>query len=215
MTVQRVPRAVLTATVGVALLAVAGCASSPPPSAAPNETTPVVPSASASPSPSPSGWVRVPVPPQTLSPPPPVNLTLPSIGIDASVVPVGTDADGVLQVPADPWVVGWWSDGVAPGSGTGTVVLDAHLDSHQYGTGPFARATDLAIGDPATLRDDSGRDHRYAVSDVLTYQRTALPVEDLFRQTGPERVVLVTCGGTYRPEAGGWDSNIVVMLEPS
>jgi sortase (surface protein transpeptidase) len=142
-----------------------------------------------------------------------VALALPTIGIDASVVPVGTDPNGVLDVPPEPWVVGWWSDGVAPGEGTGTVVLDAHLDSHQYGTGPFARVTDLTAGDPATIRDNAGGSHQYQVSEVATYQRTALPVEDLFRQTGPERVVLVTCGGTYRPDAGGWDSNIIVILE--
>lgn len=122
--------------------------------------------------------------------------------------------NGVLDVPPEPWVVGWWSDGVAPGAGTGTVVLDAHLDSHQYGTGPFARVSDLTAGDPATIRDNAGGSHQYQVSEVATYQRTALPVEDLFRQTRPERVVLVTCGGTYRPDAGGWDSNIIVILVP-
>jgi sortase (surface protein transpeptidase) len=162
--------------------------------------------------PSPSGWPRVAVPTTTASQP--VTLALPTIGIDATVIPVGTDSEGVLEVPPEPWVVGWWSDGAAPGSGTGTVVLDAHLDSRDYGTGPFARVTDLAGGDPATIRDNEGRSHRYRVREVMTIERTALPSDDLFRQTGPARVVLVTCGGVYRPEAGGWDSNVVVVLEP-
>lgn len=144
----------------------------------------------------------------------PVRLTIPAIGVDSPVVPVGTDA-GVLQVPPEPWVVGWWVDGVGPGAGDGTVVLDAHLDSRQHGTGPFVRAGELGPGDTAALRDERGGVHQYRVIDVVTHRRDALPYEQLFAQQGPERVALVTCGGAYRRDRGGWDSNVVVLLEPA
>ncbi len=146
--------------------------------------------------------------------PAPTRLTIPAIGVDSQVIPVGTDS-GVLQVPPDPWVVGWWSDGVGPGAGYGTVVLDAHLDSRQYGTGPFVRATELVPGDVASVWDEVGGAHQYRVVDVETYRRDDLPYQELFAQQGPERAVLVTCGGTYQRERGGWDSNVVVVLEPS
>ena len=92
------------------------------------------------------------------------------------------------------------------------MVLAAHLDSKKYGVGPFARATNLAVGDRMELRDEDGTIHRYRVEAVDTFVKTALPYEDLFRQSGPERVVLVTCGGVYRAENGGWDSNVVVTF---
>jgi sortase (surface protein transpeptidase) len=142
----------------------------------------------------------------------PVGITIPAIEVDSEVVPVGTE-DGVLQVPPQPWVVGWWSDGVGPGSGGGTVVLDAHLDSREYGRGPFTRAQELDVGAGAAIRDAAGDAHDYTVTDVITYEKVELPYEELFAQDGPERVVLVTCGGSYE-RGSGWDSNVVVVLEP-
>jgi hypothetical protein len=89
------------------------------------------------------------------------------------------------------------------------------LDSRRYGTGPFAKVTRLALGDSLVMRDASGKDQRYAVARVSTYRKSALPYAELFRQSGPERVVFVTCGGTYDRNAGGWDSNVVVEFNPA
>jgi sortase (surface protein transpeptidase) len=136
-------------------------------------------------------------------------LRLPSLDIESEVVPVGT-TDRVLDIPPEPWVVGWWRDGVRPDDGRGTVVLTAHLDSRKYGTGPFAKVTELDPGDPLVMVDDKGRTQRYRVEKVDTFRKEALPYERLFAQSGPERVVFVTCGGDYGPE--GWDSNVVVTF---
>lgn len=148
------------------------------------------------------------------APAPPSALVLPTIEISADVVPVDAGDDGVLDVPPDPRVVGWWSGGARPGQGRGAVVLDVHLDSRTYGKGPFARATDLIVGDPITVIDEADRKLHYTVESVETYEKTRLPYETLFAQDGPERVVLVTCGGVYRPDQGGWDSNVVVTFVP-
>jgi hypothetical protein len=53
------------------------------------------------------------------------------------------------------------------------------------------------------------------VAAVETYLKERLPYERLFDQSGPPRVVLVTCGGEYRRDAGGWDSNVVVTFTPA
>lgn len=143
----------------------------------------------------------------------PTGLTIPAIDIDARIVPVQA-IDRVLEVPPEPWVVGWWADGATPGSGSGTVVLDVHLDTAEHGTGPFARVHDLDGGEPVYVEDDAGARHAYVVADVLTFAKEALPYAELFRQDGPERVVLVTCGGQFDPDEG-WDSNVVVVLTPA
>lgn len=122
--------------------------------------------------------------------------------------------DGVLGVPERPTTVGWWAGGASPTDAQGTVVLDVHLDSRRYGRGPFGKATQLAAGDVVTVTDSAGKRHDYRVTSVDTYRKTALPYDELFAQTGPARMVLVTCGGTYRRDAGGWDSNVVVAFEP-
>ncbi|HEU4490722.1 MAG TPA: class F sortase [Jiangellales bacterium] len=189
----------------------AGPTTAPEPAPATTTTAPAVISPTPAPEPTrTSGWQRLSPSGESFAAP--VGLAIPAIDVDSEVVPVGTD-DGVMQVPPEPWVVGWWSDGVGPGAGTGTVVLDAHLDSREYGKGPFTRAKDLEVGATATVTDDAGEAHDYLVTEVLTYEKVELPYEELFAQDGPERVVLVTCGGAYR-RGSGWDSNVVVVMEP-
>lgn len=144
---------------------------------------------------------------------PPTRLQIPDIDVDSSVDPVGT-VDRVLQIPPKPWVVGWWKDGVGVGADRGTVVLVAHLDSRTYGAGPFVRAKDLEPGATAVLQVGAVAE-RYRVASVDTYLKRKLPYEQLFAQSGPPRVVLVTCGGEYHRDGTGWDSNVVVTFVPA
>jgi hypothetical protein len=204
-------RASLAAALLVVALLPTGCGQAEPEALA---TPTAAPTPTATPEPSPVG-TPTPVATQApVAPAAPVALTIPSIGIDSDVIPVGTE-DRVLQIPPEPWVVGWWKDGVPPGAGYGAVILTAHLDSRTYGAGPFTRAKDLVPGAEATMRDVNGVVRAFRVSDVTTYEKQALPYEQLFAQDGPERVVLVTCGGEYDPDAGGWDSNVVVTFTPA
>lgn len=139
-------------------------------------------------------------------------MQIPSIRIDAQVDPVRVGADGVLGIPEQPTVLGWWTGGAMPGAGRGTVVVDGHLDSRRYGTGPLVRLGQLQPGDRAVL--SAGKQRReYAVSALRVYRKTTLPYAQIFAQDVPERLVLVTCGGSYS-RGQGWDSNVVVYLEP-
>jgi hypothetical protein len=147
--------------------------------------------------------------------PAPVDISLPTLDVSAEIVPVRVDAEGVLGVPENPSTVGWWRRGAVPSDTEGTVVLDVHLDSRTYGRGPFAAATSLRPGDEAIVTDKSGVTHTYEVVAVTTYEKSVLPYEELFAQTGPRRMVLVTCGGEYRASQGGWDSNVVITFEPT
>ena len=55
-----------------------------------------------------------------------MGLRIPSLGIDAPVLPVGVDAHGEMEVPAAT-DVGWYRFGPAPGA-EGSAVLAAHVD---------------------------------------------------------------------------------------
>ncbi|RJK93780.1 class F sortase [Vallicoccus soli] len=202
---------------GAQVRADVGALPAPVPSAAPE---PVV-TATASPrAPAPSRAPR-PVRATPFAPPSaafvPERLVLPAVDVDQPVVPVAAGA-GVLDVPEDPDVVGWWRDGARPGSGVGSAVLVGHVDSARYGRGPLARVVDLRPGDRAELggrRVQGGAGERsYEVVAVRTFVKERLPAERLFTARGPERLVVVTCGGSYDRDRGGWDSNVVVVLEP-
>jgi hypothetical protein len=145
----------------------------------------------------------------------PQRITIPAIGIDSTVRPVTVGAGGALGVPPRPDVLGWWRDGARPASGRGTVVMDGHLDSRHYGRGPLARLGELELGDRAVVTGAAGQRQVYLVTAVRVYAKSRLPYRQVFDQGVPERLVLVTCGGRYLRDRGGWDSNVVVFLDPA
>ena len=46
------------------------------------------------------------------------------------------------------------------------------------------------------------------------YPKTALPVDRVWATSGPETLVLITCGGDFNPEIRRYRDNIVVYAVP-
>jgi hypothetical protein len=144
----------------------------------------------------------------------PTRLTLPGLGITASVVPIGVDDGGDLAIPDNPQALGWWQDGATPGDGRGAVVIDGHLDSYQYGTGFFVNLRRLQPGDPVMLDGASGTRTDWTVASAALYPRDALPYDQLFSHDGPPRLVLITCGGAFDRTSRSYTDNLVVTAYP-
>ena len=64
-----------------------------------------------------------PSPYRSLDPADPVLLLVPSVDIEAPVVPVALTEDRVLDPPQDVVDVGWWDRSAQPGSETGSTVI--------------------------------------------------------------------------------------------
>jgi hypothetical protein len=143
-----------------------------------------------------------------------VRVEVASAGLDSALRPVGVAADGQMALPPDPRVLGWYRFGPAPGDGTGSVVIAGHLDSKRFGLGPPVGLRDVDPGDVVRVTHSNGRRASYTVVDVRRYDRRALPAE-LFSRTGPERLRIVTCGGEYLPDQGGYQQNLVVTAVPA
>ena len=143
-----------------------------------------------------------------------VRVQVVSADIDSVVRPVGVSPDGQMALPPDPEVLGWYRFGPAPGAGTGSVVLAGHLDSKRFGLGPLVGLRDVETRDVVRVTRADGSLRRYTVLDVRRYDRQALP-EKLFARTGPERLRIITCGGDYLPDEGGYQQNLVVTAVPS
>jgi sortase (surface protein transpeptidase) len=69
-------------------------------------------------------------------------------------------------------------------------------------------------GDEVVVTDAAGAATRWRVTARELLDKQALPVEVLFRRDGPPRLTLVTCGGPFLPEVGGYRDNVVVVAEP-
>jgi LPXTG-site transpeptidase (sortase) family protein len=155
----------------------------------------------------------VTVPPPVREATAPTRLRVPAMGLDAPVVPVGVAADGQMDVPERISEIGWYRFGAAPGSAAGSAVLAGHVDDRVQGEGAFADLGGLRPGDEVGVGTGDGA-VTYRVREVLSFTKEALPVDDLFRETGPPRLVLVTCDGPFDRAARSYRDNLVVVADP-
>jgi hypothetical protein len=140
----------------------------------------------------------------------PVRLIMPATDIAAPLRPVGVTGDGQMELPANPRVMGWYRFGAVPGErGVGSVVLAGHLDSKRFGLGPLVRLRDVRLGDPVQVALGDGTRRDYRVTGLERFDRQALPAF-VFSRSGPERLRVITCGGEYDADAGGYQQNLVV-----
>ena len=145
--------------------------------------------------------------------PAPVALAVPALDVEAPVDPVGARDDGQMAIPDDVDRVGWYRFGPAPGD-EGSAVIAGHVDDREQGLGAMAPLRDAAVGDEVVVTDATGGTTRWRVVSREQVDKQALPVDRLFAREGPPRLVLITCGGEFLPEVGGYDSNVVVVAEP-
>jgi sortase (surface protein transpeptidase) len=209
------PVPVLTALLGLAVLVTAGADIARDRSvpgafgatAAPSTVTRLAPTSRL------AGRASRTAPPARVLPAAPALLTIPVLQVQAAVVPVGVTG-GILDVPAGPAQVGWWSASALAGSTTGSVVIDGHVDSAATGPGALFHLTDLSAGDRLVVTTTSGARRSYVVTGRRVYPKTGGLPADLFAIDGPPRLVLITCGGPFDRAAGSYLDNIVVFAEP-
>ena len=128
----------------------------------------------------------------------------------ATIVDVGVEDDGEMEIPG-PTEVGWYRFGAAPGE-AGTTVLAAHI-AYNGTDGVFRHLADLPAGARVSVELTDGQVRRYEVTSVEQYDKRALPA-DVWATDGPERLVLITCGGRFNPSLRSYESNIVAWASP-
>ncbi|MGZ5415770.1 MAG: class F sortase [Nocardioides sp.] len=138
----------------------------------------------------------------------PTRLLVPQLRVDAPVVPIGV-TDGVLLPPDDPQMLGWWDQGAVPGAVRGGALITGH--TVHTGGGAFDDLETLDKGDLVRVRTSRGT-MEYAVTGVTIYRkgRLARDAQRIFSQTGPGRLVLITCEDW---NGSGYDSNAIVFAE--
>lgn len=142
----------------------------------------------------------------------PRELAVPSIGAEARVVPTGVTSRGDAEIPRDGDDVGWYRYGARPGDPVGSAVLIGHRDTVAEGPGELFDLDDVRPGALVAVRA-GGVTLRYEVVSLRSIVKSALP-ESLFRRDGVHRLVLITCGGAYLPDAGGYQENLVAVARP-
>ena len=86
---------------------------------------------------------------------------------------------------------------------TGTTSTARSSASRQFDPGAFVTLT-LADGTTRT----------YEVVERQQYGKLMLPTERIWTHTGPETLVLITCGGSFNAQIRHYRDNIVVYAVP-
>ena len=143
----------------------------------------------------------------------PIRVQIPTLGVDANIVPAGypTDPSG-SGVPLNVHTVGWWGGKV--GSRVGTIVLSGHVNSRTQGLGAFAFLDRLYKDQTVVLVTSGNRKVIYRVEGVAQYLKTSFPEKAILDQSVSNRLVLVTCGGSFDHRTGHYKYNIVIFAAP-
>lgn len=143
---------------------------------------------------------------------PMARLVIPRVKIDAPVVTLGVDSEGVMEAPDNAWDSAWYDFSAKPGFG-GNSVFSGHVDYINVGKAVFWPLKDLQQGDEIEVRLEDGTVYKYAVSALQQYDAATAPVDQIVGPTPTDTVTLITCSGTFNTATRQYDKRLVVRAE--
>lgn len=137
----------------------------------------------------------------------PERIVVPAIGVEATIVDVGLQTDGLMQTP-DFGYAGWFSVGPAPGA-PGPAVVVAHVDT-KGGPDVFYRLRELKPGDIIEISDKAGDTATFAMDSSELAPKSEFPTTRIWNGTNDPVIRLITCGGSFDRSSGHYRANVIV-----
>lgn len=171
-------------------------------SSAPDPTVRVAPTAPAD----------VPEPERSVTPETdaaPAEVAVPSLGITGSLMELGLNADGTVEVPPaeEGMTAGWYTGGPAPGE-VGAAVVIGHNDT-RFGKAVFHDLKKISKGADITVTDASGETAHFTVTGTETVGKNDFPTEKVYGATENRALRLITCDGDF--DAQGHPVNNLIV----
>lgn len=170
-----------------AVLALAGCASTPPAD-------------------QPSG--------ETSSPfSPPAIMTVDRLDIRSQGLgtPVGLLPDDTMETPPveRPEELAWYKYSQMPGE-RGPMVIVGHVNGGGR-PGVFVNLATMREGDQIDVTDANGRAFSYAVYKIVREPKVEFPTDAVYDNTDGPEIRLITCGGQFNEQTGSYLDNVIVF----
>lgn len=144
------------------------------------------------------------------------DMTLEIDGASAPVDPVQLTQDGQLIPPQDVHRLGWYSASAVPGAegAVGSTVITGHVNYVGQGEGYAQRFVSMEEGEKLKI-DMDGDEVEFKVTEApYMLPKGADFPEVINDDSGPNRLVLITCGGDFVGGQLGYAQNIIVVAEP-
>lgn len=141
----------------------------------------------------------------------PVSLDIPAIGVNSSLLHLGLNADGTIQVPSldGPSLAAWYKYSPTPGQ-YGASVIEGHVDTRQ-GPAVFFRLGALRPGNKVYVTLADGDVAVFRVTGVRKYLKSNFPSRTIYGAAGYAALHLITCGGAFDYATGHYLSSTVVF----
>ena len=156
------------------------------------------------------------VAPAPQPPPAPVSviegyrLRVPRLGIDAFMIDLGVDDQGVMEVPREAQTVAWYRFTSVPGE-PGNILLGGHI-TWGGATAVFRYLEEMTNGDQIFIDTPSGETIHYVVRE--TWWADPYARQDVRRviggRSGSQSITLFTCGGIWSTDAREYSHRRVV-----
>ena len=141
----------------------------------------------------------------------PVHLWIPALNVSASVIVLGLNPDGSVQVPPNTVETGWYKYGPTPGQRGSSVIL-GHVDSYR-GVGVFFYLRNLRPGNLVRVELADRHFVNFSVIGLREYTKGQFPEKVVYGYRSYAGLQLVTCGGVFDHSTGHYLSNIVVYTK--
>ncbi|MEV2212014.1 class F sortase [Streptomyces sp. NPDC050997] len=140
----------------------------------------------------------------------PDRVRIPTIRVDAPIMPIGLDADGWVAAPPpeDPNLAGWFTGAVSPGE-KGTSIVVGHVDNRQgpavfYGLGALKQGSRVEM-----VRKDK-KTAVFEVYGIEVFEKNNFPGDRVYASKGSPELRVITCGGGFSKQ-NGYDGNVVAF----
>lgn len=139
----------------------------------------------------------------------PQRLRIDAIDLDVSLATVGLKPDGSLQVPADPYMAGWYQGSPTPGE-IGPAIIDGHVD-RVGGIAVFWRLRELQPGAVIRVDRQDGTTATFKVDSLQQFSQADFPSVKVYGNINYAGLRLITCGGIFNTATGHYSDNVVVF----
>ena len=142
----------------------------------------------------------------------PVQLSIPSISLDAVIAHAGLKADGTMDIQKNPDQVAWYEFGPRPGD-QGSAVIAGHYGWTGSHGSVFNNLHLLTKGDKVSVVDQNNKATTFVVNRIEKYDPSANAATIFQSYDGKAHLNLITCDGTWVASAHSYSDRLVVFTD--
>ncbi len=139
----------------------------------------------------------------------PTAISIPAIGVDEEVFPIGLGPDGGLLAPsgdrAD--LAAWFEGSPTPGE-LGPSVIEGHV-TWRGKPSVFFDLGALEAGDRIEVAREDGRPATFEVYDAVRYPKEEFPTLAVYGRTAGPELRVITCGGDLDSDGHHLDNTVI------